>query len=146
MISDRRILRSSSIIEIRSRNDLFFSLIATSNFIPRFQELLQFDIRRGIEKFTFFPPPPPPYILIEFEKVATVEEDSNRFNFISLDPQEAPSERDSIIRVLVFFISFATLKHARVNRLKKVFFFFLLKKQTEGNQIKHRNNIVKYLH
>lgn len=70
MISDRRILRSSSIVEIRSR--IYFSLsLPPPNFISRFQELLEFDIRRGIEKFTFFSLFLFLYILIEFEKVAT---------------------------------------------------------------------------
>lgn len=110
MISDRRILRSSSIVEIRSR--IYFSLsLPPCNFISRFQELLEFDIRRGIEKFTFFFFFLFLYILIEFEKVATGGGGWQSVSFPWI-PQETFSERDSIIRVLVFFISFATLKRA----------------------------------
>lgn len=116
MISDRRILRSSSIVEIRSR--IYFSLsLPPPNFISRFQELLEFDIRRGIEKFTFF------FSLSLFVYTNRIRESRHRrrrrrrmaIGLISFPwiPQETLSERDSIIRVLVFFLfHFATLKRA----------------------------------
>lgn len=95
-----------------------------------FQELLQFDIRRGIKRnLHFFFPLRFPYILIEFEKV---EEDGNRFNFISARSGSSPSSWFDYTSFGIFFISFATRESEQVGK-SFFFLFFIYKKQTEGN-------------